>query len=976
MLRKAKYTGIILWLALASALAQNSTDVSVRLKKANDALRKGQPTEAEKIALSIIASPDLKKKIITQALAERLLATVCASQSRKSEEIDHLFKSNALFKQGNIHREEAEAQRLIGQYYIHLKLYNEATNYLNNAFRIALALRDSVEQVKIISNQAQVAYSLTHYDQALKLFQEAILLSSKIKFKQGLFENWERISYVYWQTSEPLKMLQSMKNAMRFLPTNADTLGIFYGDLGQAYLENRMIDSAELNFRRGLTLINQGSNTLQEMLLYNNLYRLSIKQNSEKVALRYLEKYTALREKIYSKALTDESYYAESKYKLLQNSVQLKATEERGQRLLIALVAALIISVALAFFLLRLRHLNRKTIGQGEKLSLTNSQLARSENLYRNLFENNVANITTHTLDGTIIDINHSGTQTFGLSKEKIIGRSVKDFIHPDYQAGFADYLDEVKEKGESKGWMRVIDGNGKERILRYENKLLQLDGEIPFVIGFAQDQSDLFTARMAAERQRKQLELIMDNSPDILAVLNKEATVKYINRSNAFDDREVIGKSMFYFLPNDQATVFYKTLKEVFELNSILQWEQSVDGKHYLTKLVPIANAGKVNEVLAIITDITQIKNVESELKKLSSIIQQSNVGVLITNAEGIATWANDGFTNNTGLEKLEIIGRNPSSVLQSPSSEKPKLEFVNAQVASRIPFTIDLKHTHKSGAEYWVNLIAQPVVDDQDVFQGYFYIQHNVTHEREMMAQVVAAKEEAENSNRLKTIFLGNLSHEVRTPLQGILGFAEVLENPQLPEAQKREYLNIIKRRTTDMQNIIESLLDLASYETGEIKAFPVPVNLYEAIDTTFLKAKQDAEWTSGPIEMILENSLMPNEMVMIDPQHLYQVLINLLRNALKFTNAGTITLRAEPRSGLYQISVIDTGIGIAPEKVEQIFKPFRQAHEGLSRAKGGIGLGLSICTIMVELWGSEIKVSSGIGKGSTFSFTIPKK
>jgi len=208
----------------------------------------------------------------------------------------------------------------------------------------------------------------------------------------------------------------------------------------------------------------------------------------------------------------------------------------------------------------------------------------------------------------------------------------------------------------------------------------------------------------------------------------------------------------------------------------------------------------------------------------------------------------------------------------------------------------------------------------------------------------------------------------------LQGILGFAEILENPNLPEGKRKEYIDIIKRRTNDMQNIIESLLDLASLETGEIKAFPVKVNLQECIEYIFVKAKQDFDLAGKPIQLVLENKLQNNDTALIDPQHLLQVLTNLFSNALKFTNQGTITLGCERLPNHYKVTLTDTGIGIPAHKVEHIFEPFRQAHEGISRSKSGIGLGLAICKKMVEMWGGIIYAESHQGKGSIFSFTVP--
>lgn len=238
----------------------------------------------------------------------------------------------------------------------------------------------------------------------------------------------------------------------------------------------------------------------------------------------------------------------------------------------------------------------------------------------------------------------------------------------------------------------------------------------------------------------------------------------------------------------------------------------------------------------------------------------------------------------------------------------------------------------------------------------------------------ELKSAKETAEESNRLKTIFLGNLSHEVRTPLQGIQGIAELLESPLLSEAKRTSYLAIVRRRTTDLQNIIESLLDLASLETGEIKTYPTLFSLHQHIESVFHSLHPEIAAVNKHISFRLQSELNSDMRAFIDPQHLTQVIINLVGNARKFTKSGTITLSAKRGVNNYLVSVADTGIGISAEKIDSIFEPFRQAHEGLSRSQGGIGLGLAICMRFVEMWGGGISVTSQLGRGSTFTLTIP--
>ncbi|MFM9838608.1 MAG: sensor histidine kinase [Cyclobacteriaceae bacterium] len=241
---------------------------------------------------------------------------------------------------------------------------------------------------------------------------------------------------------------------------------------------------------------------------------------------------------------------------------------------------------------------------------------------------------------------------------------------------------------------------------------------------------------------------------------------------------------------------------------------------------------------------------------------------------------------------------------------------------------------------------------------------------HERD---QLKIAKEAAENANKAKTVFIGNLSHEIRTPLQGIMGFAEILRNE--PSAEKRnKYLDIIERRSGDLMEIIEALLDLATLEAGEVKAFPESIDLHKTMEELFHDFRSEHGAKNDLVNILMSNALPPGEMILLDSLHLRQVILNLLSNGLKFTKEGSITLITEKNATHYLVKVEDTGIGIEKEQQQFIFEPFRQAHEGFSRSKGGIGLGLAICKKRVEIWGGTIQVASEQGKGSSFSFTIP--
>lgn len=822
---------------------------SANLKKAKTLMTEGKVAEAEASARALLEGEENK---ITRGLVNLFLANLCASQWRKPEEINFLFQALTHFDAARNERLQGETKQLIGQYYFKVKLYPRSEKFLNEALTIAISVGDTITQINSISNLAQLKLTLDAPQEAMKMFRKAIALSSQIHYQTGLLQNWNRMSYVYMALNQPEKMVSCMKTAFTFQPVNKDTLGIIFADLGLAYMYNSQYDSSEKYLLKGLAYLQKGKNIEQQMIAYHQLYELYFKLGDFRKAAEYLKYDYDLNGKVYTQELAIESNLAESKYNELASQEQLIESKKRSDHLLVGLLGFVLLTVGFAVILFWSRKVNRKITQQAEKLGVSSAKLAESEKLYRNLFENSLAVITVHRLTGEIVDVNQTTTKLFGKTKEEMCRQKVTDYLHPATSHLFAEYKEHIEQNGEVSGWMKVLDASGEVRILRYQNKVITNEIGETVVIGLAHDQTDFFTAREDAEQKKNLLEFVMRNSPDTLCLLKDDGTVIYKNRFGSTDARHLIGKNIIPFLPKEEAEVFERHLKRVAQTGEPFSAEEETQGKYYLTKWIPIVTNDKVREVLSISTDISDVKNAQTELKK---------------------------------------------------------------------------------------------------------------------------AKEEAEESSRLKTIFLGSLSHEVRTPLQGILGFAEILENPNLSESKRLEYLNIIKRRSRDMLNIIESLLDFASFESGEIKAFPVRVNLHEAIETTYEKALQDITQVGVKVRFLLQNNLDPRDLTLIDPQHLYQVITNLLSNAFKFTAKGVVTLRAEADENEYIISIVDTGLGISSDRIEHIFKPFRQAHEGLSRAKGGIGLGLSICKIMVEMWGSKITVVSELGKGSIFSFTIPK-
>lgn len=240
-------------------------------------------------------------------------------------------------------------------------------------------------------------------------------------------------------------------------------------------------------------------------------------------------------------------------------------------------------------------------------------------------------------------------------------------------------------------------------------------------------------------------------------------------------------------------------------------------------------------------------------------------------------------------------------------------------------------------------------------------------------MNSELFISKNKAEESDKLKSAFLANMSHEIRTPLNGILGFSNLLNEPDLTKENKEEYIEIINSNGEQLLTIINDILDISKIETGQISIYTEAVNITELMNDLFHQFKEQAELKNLVLTLNHDN-LEEKFLAYTDVNRLRQVLYNLLSNAIKFTPEGIVEFGFIQKGNFMEFYVKDSGIGIAPENQSIIFKPFRKIENSLTATYGGMGLGLPISKALVEKLGGTITIISDTGSGSTFIFTIP--
>lgn len=386
----------------------------------------------------------------------------------------------------------------------------------------------------------------------------------------------------------------------------------------------------------------------------------------------------------------------------------------------------------------------------------------------------------------------------------------------------------------------------------------------------------------------------------------------------------------------------------------------------------------GWVLRISGAITDISERKKSQLELKKLSLVASNTSNSVVITDADGIVEWTNDGFTRITGYSKEEIIGRRPGPLLQGPETDPEVKKLVAQRIREGEPVSTEILNYNKSGASYWISMEINPIRDQQGHITNYIAIQTDITSQKVYELQLKVAKKKAEAAAMAKSEFLATMSHEIRTPMNAVIGMTGLLLDSPLSEEQ-RDFVDTIRISGDNLLNIINDILDFSKIDAGKLdleqQAFLLPETVEDVLDLLSSKAQaQNLELTYEADPLVPAN-------IISDPTRVNQVLVNLIGNAIKFTKEGEVSLSIKETHRFrnvsqIQFSVRDTGIGIPKNKAKKLFQAFSQVDTSTTREYGGTGLGLAISSRLVQLMGGDIWVDSIPGEGSTFHFTIRVK
>lgn len=356
-----------------------------------------------------------------------------------------------------------------------------------------------------------------------------------------------------------------------------------------------------------------------------------------------------------------------------------------------------------------------------------------------------------------------------------------------------------------------------------------------------------------------------------------------------------------------------------------------------------------------------------------------------------GVFTYISQYITVVSGFRVDEILG-NPFIKFVHPEDVPELMNRFKQTLNGTISFH-EFRIIDKDNSVHWVrtssnvnNINGKPIGIDgmmSDITERKLYERIINEQNEEISAQneeltqnnleLQAAKERAEESDKLKSAFLANMSHEIRTPMNGILGFTDLLKSHNLTTEKKDYYISIIEKSGDRLLNIINNIIDISKIESGQMEIHKTELNINEQIE--FIYNFFEHELLDKKINFSFNNFFSPeNSTIITDKEKIVSILSNLIKNAIKCTNKGSIDFGYEFKYGCLEFFIKDTGIGIPNDKLDIIFERFRQADTSDKRAIQGAGLGLSIAKSYVEMLGGKIWVESKENIGSTFYFTIP--
>jgi len=604
-----------------------------------------------------------------------------------------------------------------------------------------------------------------------------------------------------------------------------------------------------------------------------------------------------------------------------------------------------------------------------------------TETRYRELFRRSPSPLVLHRW-GRVLDANPAAMAMFGYTqRSSMIGQDL--FSH--YEPGDDERGRQRAAKIEAMAVGAMLPmAEFRLRTLSRRRRLVQATSvrvdaaSGPATLSFFIDQTEASRAQEALRRSEGLLSHLVATSPDVIT-LTEMSSGRYamVNKTfeqlTGYSSEEVMGRTA------DELGIWYdnedrRRVLEAVRLNGRVSDQPisfvnkrgepismvmsaapfAMDGQQYL-----VINARDVTE-----TERTRLVH--------EAILANASIGITLTRDQHFVQ-VNRLVEEMFGWPGGSLVGQSGSVVWPSQEEYIAVGNDLGPRLAAGEQVETERPMRRRDGSTFLCRILAKAVDPNHPSRGGTIWIMEDVTERRRVEAALAQAKDEAQAASRAKSAFLANTSHEIRTPLNGLLGLARMVQQPDLDENTRREYLDQMLDSAESLSGLISDILDLSKIEAGRLTLESVPFALRDMLGTMRMAYLTLAQARGLSFKIDVDEAVPA--WVVGDQVRTRQILSNYLTNALKFTEGGAVAVRVQSLGqDRVRIEVSDTGPGIDPTLHERLFQPFTQADESMTRRFGGTGLGLSICRELATLMGGEVGLLSAVGQGSTFWAELP--
>ncbi len=535
----------------------------------------------------------------------------------------------------------------------------------------------------------------------------------------------------------------------------------------------------------------------------------------------------------------------------------------------------------------------------------------------------------------------------------------------------------------------RIIRPSGEVRWVRSQGKIIYDANKKPKKLtGSFLDITENMLAKEKLEQSEKIKSLVLESTQELFAYYDTNLKTLWANNAAAesvgLSPEEMKTKHCYELWQKRDTPCEDCPLVKVRETKKPHETEiKSPDNRYWQIRGYPVLDKnGELTGLIEFGQDISKRKKYETELKKAKelaelneskykTIFEGAPIGIFRSTLEGKFIEVNPALANMLGYNKPQEVLDDIDDIARQIYVEGSKRDSIVDNSAKTKIDKYDNVYRRKNGEVFNANLFLRKITDEngQEILEG---IVEETTERKKYEEKLKNALQKAEESNQLKTEFLNNMSHEVRTPMNGIMGFAQMLNRPNMKPEKKTYYTQIIQQNSNQLLKIIDDILEISRLETKQVKVYPETFCLNRVIEMLYTTYKKQMQ--PGVTLKIKKGIPDAESAITTDKSKLIKILTSLIDNAIKFTTEGYIEIGYQLKQNKIELYVKDTGIGIEAQNKKLIFERFSHENITIASEKGGLGIGLPIAKENTELIGGKITLESQKGKGSTFFVTLP--